>query len=117
MNDLIDLSNLVFDELLKSHGEQPEGRELFLYSSTLGTPFYLIGSEKRITVTGHGVSKNFEDSAIEALDKQWKAQIQAAREKIAAEITKKIKSNDQQPKDGDIFNFWSGEGNWREIKF
>jgi hypothetical protein len=117
MNDLIDLGNLVFDELLKNHGEQPTGRELFLYSLTHGQPFYLLGSDKRIVVTGDGVSKNFEDSAIEALDKQWKAQIQAAREKIASEITKRIKSEDQQPKDGDIFNFWSGEGNWREIKF
>jgi hypothetical protein len=117
MNDLIDLGNLVFDELLKSHGEQPEGRELFLYSLTLGQPFYLIGSDKRIVITGDGVSKNFEDSEIDALNEKWKEQIRAARERIASEITKRIKSEDQQPKDGDIFNFWSGEGNWREIKF
>jgi hypothetical protein len=117
MNDLIDLANLVFDELLKNHGEQPGGRELFLYTATAGQRFYLLGSDKVVSITSSGVSKNFQDSNIDSLDAKWKAHIQSAKERMANEVLKRIKSESVQPKDGDVFDFWSGESTWREIKF
>ena len=115
MKDLIDLANAVFDSLVKNHGEQQDGRELFLYSITMDQRFHSLGTDKSSSVNGAGVTKNFEDPEIDVLDKQWKSQIQAHKERIAREITKRMQPS-HQPKDGDIFNFWSGEGNWKEIK-
>lgn len=117
MRDLIDFGNLIFDELIKSHGEQQEGRELFLYSITIGIEFCLLGSNKRILVTQLGVTKNFEDAAIDEINNKWKSLVSGHREKVANNILKQIKSPGRQPKDGDIFNFWSdGNDEWKEIK-
>lgn len=117
MKDLIDLANLVFDQLVKDHNEIEESRALFLYSTTMDQTFFIIGSNKSININGSGVSKNFEDSVIDSLDQQWKSQIQAHKSRIASEIARSIKEPQKQPNDGDIFNFWGNEGEWREIKF
>ena len=116
MKDLFDLGNLVFDELIKSHGEQESGRELFLYTLTLSQPFYLLGSTKIITVSGSGISKNFEDLNIDSINRKWQSQVSSHKEKIADEILKQVKQPQRQPKDGDIFNMWGNDDEWREIK-
>jgi hypothetical protein len=116
MIDLIDLANLVFDELLKKHGEEPSGRELFLYTMTLNQRFYLINSNKTIHISSSGISKNFDDFEIDKLNIQWQEQLQSNKEKLATEFLKRIKSEQTTPKDGDTFNFWNNETAWREIK-
>lgn len=116
MKDIFDLGNLVFDELIKSHGEQEAGRELFLYTITLSQPFYLLGSTKIVAISGAGVSKNFEDVEIDSINHRWQSQVQSHKEKIADSIIKTIKQPQKQPKDGDIFNMWGDDSEWREIK-
>ena len=116
MKDLFDLAGLVFAELIKSHGEQELSRELFFYSVVNEVPFYLLDPKKVITISGAGVSKNFDDDAIDLLHKQWNDQVQAHKQKIAAKIANDIKKPNQQPKDGDVFNFWQGDSDWKEIK-
>ena len=116
MKDIIDLANLVFDELIKRHSEEPTGRELFLYTVTLNQRFYLINSNKTIHISSSGISKNFEDQIIDDLDRQWKSQLQSTKEKLANEFLKRVKAENVQPKDGDVFNFWNNEGPWKEIK-
>lgn len=118
MKDLFDLARLVFDELLKSHGEQEASRELFFYSVVHDQPFYLLGSNNVIQINGAGISKNFDDLAIDSLHTQWTNQVQAQKQKIAAKISAEIKAPQKQPKDGDIFNFWSNDSDsdWKEIK-
>ena len=118
MNDLIDLGNLVFNVLLKNHDEEEVSRTLFLYAITQGQRYYIIGSNKTLSFDNSGVSTNFEDAEIAELDKQWKAKIQQAKEAKADKILRAIKTPNQQPKDGDIFNFWNNDdgSEWREIK-
>lgn len=119
MNDLIDLGNLVFDELKKKHGEEDFSRELFLYCLTQSQTFYLAGSNKVVTISKTGVSKNFDDSVIDSLDAQWKSKIEAANSTRAEAVIQHIKNPGKQPKDGDVFNFWENDNGseWREIKF
>lgn len=119
MNDLIDFGNLVFNELLKKHGEEEMSRTLFLYAITQSQRYYIIGSNKTLSFDDYGVTMNFEDAEIAELDKQWKAKMQQAKEAKADKILTAIKSPTRQPKDGDIFNFWNNDdgSEWREIKF
>ena len=81
MKDLIDLGNLVFNQLIKEHGEIEESRLLFIYGVTTGT--------------------------------QWSVlkQVDLKLARMRAEYDR------PQPKDGDMIEFWSGESNFREIKF
>lgn len=114
MNDLIDLGNLVFDALIHSHGANPEDRVLFLYSLTQGTEWHA-GENKFVQVLPSGVVKNFEDSEIERLSKDWTDQIDLAKQAIAAQAMTKLKAEPKQFKNGDTFEFWQNEGPWRDI--
>jgi hypothetical protein len=48
MKDIIDLGNLVFSQLVKSHGELEESRTLFLYGITVGSDWQVLGSDRGI---------------------------------------------------------------------
>ena len=117
MKDIIDLGNLVFNQLVKSHGELEESRTLFLYGITVGSDWQVLGSVKVVIIDQTGVSINFEDQIITDVNSQWK-QIITNRQgvKAAAELSK-IKSNTKQFKDGETYEFWQNEGPWKEINF
>lgn len=118
MKDLIDLGNKVFDHLIEAHGELPESRTMFLYSITVGSTWYILGTNKCLTIEEGGLSKNFEDRFLEEIGLEWK-KIKFNREYEAAQKIKRAISPENQansPKDGDTFNFWGNEGEFREIK-
>lgn len=118
MRDIIDLGNKVFDHLIEAHGEIQESRMLFLYHITTGTPWHILGTDKFLIVEEGGVTKNFEDRFLDELTLEWK-KIKFNREYEAAQRIKRAISPENQansPKDGDVFNFWGNEGEFREIK-
>ena len=116
MKDLIDLGNLVFNQLLSDHGELPESRTLFLYGITTGSTWTVLNSQKLLTITQDGISKNFEDKAIDAYDRAWKKQLKEAEIERARQITRAIKREDT-PREGDIIEFGKSSGEWRNIDF
>ena len=117
MKDIIDLGNRVFDRLIEAHGELQESRTLFLYSITQGSTWFILGSNLQILIEEGGVTSNFEDPVILAIDKDWKDSKIRKEYKAAQEIKKKINPDNQNhsPKDGDIFNLWTTETEFREI--
>lgn len=118
MKDIIDLGNRVFDHLIEAHSELQESRTLFLYSITAGTTWFILGTDKALTIEAGGVTKNFEDPKLDSLDAEWKT-IKFQREHAAAQKIKSLISPENQsnsPSDGDILNFWGNEGEFREIK-
>jgi hypothetical protein len=118
MKDIIDLGNRVFDRLIEAHGELPESRTIFLYGITTGSTWFILGTEKTVTIEDGGLTKNFEDIVLDALDSEWK-QLKFNKELAAAQQIKRMISPENQansPKDGDTFNWWNNEGEFREIK-
>lgn len=118
MKDLIDLANKTFDVLIKNHGEEPEGRTLFLYSVSLENPqpWYVIGTDKRVIIDRAGVTINFEDLEIIELTTAWQKLVNSAKNAQADKVLAQIKNQNFSPKDGDTFDFWQNEGPWKEIK-
>ena len=118
MKDIIDLGNRVFDHLIEAHGELPESRTMFLYGITTGSTWFILGTVKTLTIEEGGLTKNFEDLFLDELTLEWK-KIKLNREYLAAQQIKRIISPENQgnsPKDGDTFNWWNNEGEFREIK-
>jgi hypothetical protein len=115
MKDIIDVGNSVFDRLVSDHGELSESRTLFLYGITTGTTWFVLDSVKWITIDQAGIAKNFDDSVIEAVDRDWKNLLSAKDAANANKIIQQIKPKDNGPKDGDHYEFWKNEGPWREI--
>lgn len=118
MKDIIDLGNKVFDLLIEAHGELPESRTIFLYGITMGSTWFILGTSKMIVIEDSGLTKNFEDSRLDKLNEEWK-QLKFNKELEAARKIKSMISPENQensPKDGDTFNFWGNEGEFREIK-
>ena len=116
MKDLIDLGNLVFDQLIAEHGELAESRTLFLYGITTGSSWQVLNSQKTLVIDKGGVSKNFEDKAIDAYDRAWKNLIKEAELTHARQVLNAIKREDN-PKDGDTIEFGKSSGEWRNIDF
>jgi hypothetical protein len=115
MKDIIDVGNSVFDRLVSDHEELSESRTLFLYGITTGTTWFVLDSAKWITIDQAGIAKNFDDSLIEAIDRDWKNLLSAKDAASANKIIQQIKPKDNGPKDGDRYEFWKNEGPWREI--
>lgn len=118
MKDIIDLGNKVFDHLIEAHGELPESRTMFLYGITMASTWFILGTNKTLIIEEGGITKNFEDRYLDELSAEWK-KIKFNREYVAAQEIKRLISPENQassPKDGDTFNFWSNEGEFREIK-
>ena len=118
MKDIIDLGNRVFDHLIEAHGELPESRTIFLYGITNGSTWFILGTDKTVTIEESGLIKNFEDLKLDQLDSEWK-QLKFNKELAIAQRIKRSISPENQlnsPKDGDTFNFWNNEGEFREIK-
>jgi hypothetical protein len=115
MKDIIDVGNSVFDRLVSDHEELSESRTLFLYGITTGTTWFVLDSAKWITIDQAGIAKNFDDSVIEAIDRDWKNLLSAKDAANANKIIQQIKPKDNGPKDGDTYEFWKNEGPWREI--
>jgi hypothetical protein len=115
MKDIIDVGNLVFDRLISDYGELSESRTLFLYGITTGTTWFVLDSAKWITIDQTGITKNFDDSEIDRIDRDWKNLLSAKEAANADKIIQQIKPKDNGPKDGDTYEFWKNEGPWREI--
>lgn len=116
MKDIIDLGNLVFNQLVKDHGETEESRLLFLYNITVNEP-WIINITKTVQLSEAGVLINFEDSVISDLNAEWK-QILFNRELAKADKQREsMNANINKFKDGDTFEFWQNETPWREINF
>lgn len=116
MKDIIDLGNLVFDQLVKAHGELPESRTLFLYGITTGSDWVVLGTQKTVMIDKTGVTKNFEDPIIDSHHASWLEMTKRAEVSKAQEVLSKIKREDRL-KDGDIIEFGKSSGEWREINF
>jgi hypothetical protein len=115
MQEIIDVGNLVFDRLVSDHGELSESRALFLYGVTTSNNWFVLDSAKWITIDQTGITKNFDDSVIEGIDRDWKNLILSREAAKADKIIQQIKPKDNGPKDGDTYEFWKNEGPWREI--
>lgn len=125
MKDLIDLANRVFDVLVKKYGELPESRTLFLYTATIDSTWFIINSSHSIKVSTSGAKATFAEPEIDEITKEWLAIVEQRNliirqkdlERTNAELAKIKSPQNQMPKDGQIFNMWGNEGEWREIKF
>ena len=119
MMDLIDLGNLVFDVLLAKHGEIKESRMLFLYGITTRTRWTILSSPKWVLIEDGGVTKNFDDPDIEALNEKWKSvKVQSDYVKLERRLAAMRSEFDRPaPKDGDIWEFGGGPGTFRKVPF
>lgn len=115
---MIDLGNLVFDQLKANHGETEESRMLFLYNLTQKQKWLVFNSNHWILIEASGIVKNFFDPVIDSLNSQWialKASVDYAR---LENIIKKMRAEYDRPapRDGDLWEFGSGQGPFKEIK-
>ena len=106
MQDVIDLGNRVFDQLVKVHGEHPDSRLLFLYGITMGTEWFIPGTNKSLIVSVGGVIKNFSDQTIELLDVEWKELVtRITQQRNDAALVRMRKEYEFTLKDGDTIEF------------
>ena len=117
MKDIIDLGNLVFDHLVKNYGEIPESRLLFLYGIKTGNTWFILGTDKMVTVENEGVTTNFDDPVISELQKKWVALITDYRSKLLQKELKAMRDEELSFKEGEVFQFWQNETPFREINF
>lgn len=118
MRDLIDLANLVYDQLIKEHGETKEGRLLFLYGASMGNEWFIAGSNKFLTVSIEGVTKNFKDEVIDGLSTKWKELVATYERKKLDAMLKKMRSEYEfTVKPGDMYEFGKSSSEFREIGF
>ena len=109
----------MFNQLIKEHGEIEESRLLFIYGVTTGTQWSVLNSSKLLLIEPAGVTKNFGDQVIDALNFEWQSiKNQHDQKQVDLKLARMRAEYDRpQPKDGDMIEFWSGESNFREIKF
>lgn len=118
MKDLIDLANLVYDQLIKEHGETKEGRMLFLYGASIANEWFIVGTNKSLTVSVEGVTKNFNDKVIDDLSAKWKELVATYERKKVEAMLKKMRSEYEFTiKPGDTYEFGKSSGGFREIGF
>lgn len=117
MRDIIDLGNLVFDQLIKSHGEIPDSRMIFLYGVTTGTTWFIFNTNKIVTITSAGVETNFEDQVIIAVNDKWQEVLNQRKINWAiAQKAKLYKDEVDLTSDG-MIEWGTGETQFREINF
>ena len=109
--DVIDIGHKVFDRLVDSYGEDPESRLLFLASCTTGFEWFVINSDKQLTVTDHGISANFEDEVITQINAEIKEELRNRDEAVAKKFAQEMERGRDKFKDGDTYEFWSNSSN------
>jgi len=113
------LGNQIFNRLKVLYLEPEESRMLFLYSITQKTIWNIINSNHWILIEPNGVSKNFKDTEIELLNKQWldlKQQVDYQR--LISSLQKMRAEYDRPaPKDGDIWEMGGSSIPTRNIDF
>lgn len=110
MMDVIDIGNKVFDRLIAEYGEDPGGRLLFLAGCTTGFSWFVLNSEKTLTVSELGISANFEDEVITQINTEILAERRIRDEAIAAKFAQELEKGRDKFKDGDTYEFWSNTG-------
>lgn len=109
--DVIDIGNKVFDRLIAEYGEDPGGRLLFLAGCTTGFDWFVLNSDKTLTVSEFGISANFEDEVITQINNEITSAKRIREEAAAAKFTKELEKGRDRFKDGDTYEFWSNNGN------
>jgi hypothetical protein len=108
--DVIDIGNRVFDRLIDKYGEDPGGRLLFLAGCTTGFAWFILNSDKTLTVSELGISANFEDEVITQINDELSAERRIRDEAVAAKFAKELEKGRDRFKDGDTYEFWSNNG-------
>jgi hypothetical protein len=109
--DVIDIGNKVFDRLIAEYGEDPGGRLLFLAGCTTGFDWFVLNSDKTLTVSEFGISANFEDEVITQINEELAAARRSREEAAAANFAKELEKGRDKFKDGDTYEFWSNNSN------
>ena len=109
--DVIDIGHKVFDRLIDAYGEDPESRLLFLAGCMTGYQWFVINSDKQVTVTETGVSANFEDEVITQINLELMKEKRRVEELAADKVIKDLDKGLNQFKNGDTYEFWSNNSN------
>lgn len=119
MKDLIDLGNQVFNVLKERHNEIEESRMLFLYFLTEKKTWSIINSTKTILIEKDGITKNFSDSKIDALNLEWLSLKQQVDYTFLTNKIARLRAEFDRPapKDGDVWEFGGSGGTFKNMKF